>query len=254
MSDGLVARLRAPLSERADLGAVLAAGWPALGPAELAERPVRVSGRQVPLGELFDLAGTPGGAIRFEGDLRLADRVGAGLTEGMVTVEGGVGNEAGLGMSGGTILIRGDAGARAGAAAPEARRGMTGGELVILGNAGPEAGARMRRGLLAIGGRAGAGAGATMIAGTVVIVRAAGPGAGLWSKRGSIVALGGIAIPPTYRYACTYRPDYLRIALARLGTLYGLPLKRRHLSGFFRRHSGDLADLGKGEILEWTAK
>lgn len=254
MSGGIVARLRSPLGGRADLGGAFASGWGALGTAELARLPVRLEGRPAALGDLFDLTGLPDGRLRFEGDLRLVDRLGAGLADGAVTVDGNVGNEAGLGMAGGILVIRGDAGARAGAAAPEARRGMTGGELVILGNAGPEAGARMRRGLLAIGGRAGAGAGAMMIAGTVVIVRAAGFGAGLWSKRGSIVALGSISVPPTYRYACTYRPDYVRMALTRLRALHGLPVKSRHLSGFFRRHSGDLADLGKGEILEWTAK
>ena len=88
----------------------------------------------------------------------------------------------------------------------------------------------------------------------VLIVGAAGPEAGLWSKRGSIVALGRISIPATYRYACTYQPAYLRLVLTRLRTLYGLPIKPRHLSAFFRRYSGDLADLGRGEILEWTAK
>ncbi|MBA2457403.1 MAG: hypothetical protein H0V43_00425 [Gemmatimonadales bacterium] len=254
MSGGVVARLRASLAARADLGEALAPGWGALVPAELARRPVRLDGRTAAVGDLFDLSGEPAGRIRFEGDLRLADRLAAGLSEGEVTVDGSVGDDAGVGMSGGAVLIRGNAGARPGAAAPDARRGMTGGELVIRGNAGPEAGARMRRGLVAIGGRAGPGAGATMIAGTVLIVGTAGPEAGLWSKRGSIVALGRISIPATYRYACTFQPAYLRLVLTRLRTLYGLPIKPRHLSAFFRRYSGDLADLGRGEILEWTAK
>ncbi len=254
MSEGIIARLRAPLSGRADLGEVLTPGWVTLGPGDLAVRPVRIDGRLAAVGDLFDLSGQPAGRIRFEGDLRHADRLAAGLAEGEVIVEDGVGEEAGLGMSGGSVVIRGNAGARAGGAAPEARRGMSGGELVIHGNAGTDAGARMRRGLIAIGGRAAANAGATMIAGTVVIVGAAGPGAGLWSKRGSIVALGNVFVPETYRYACTCQPIWLRLALSRLRTAYGLPLKTRHLSGFYRRYSGDLADIGRGEILEWTAK
>lgn len=249
-----MARLRAPLSVPADLGEVLAHGWVSLGPAELARRPVRVDGRPAVLGDLFDITGLPAGRIRFEGDLRRVDRLASGLDHGEVLVDGSVGDDTGMGMTGGTVVIRGNAGARAGAATPEARRGMSGGELVILGDAGPEAGARMRRGLLAIGGRAGPYTGATMIAGTVVILRSAGPGAGLWSKRGSIVALGSISVPATYRYACTYRPTYLRLALARLRSRHGLPVKPRHFSGLFRRYSGDLADLGRGEILEWTAK
>ncbi len=254
MTAGLLARLRAPLAARADLGEALAPGWVELSPAELARRPIRLDGRAAALGDLFDLSGEPRGRIRFEGDLRLADRLAAGLGEGEVTVDGSVGDDVGSGMAGGTVVIRGDAGVRAGAAAPEARRGMTGGELVIHGNAGPAAGTRMRRGLIAIRGRAGAGAGATMIAGTVVIMGAAGPETGLWSKRGSIIALGRISIPATYRYACTYQPAYLRLVLTRLHTRHGLPIKPRHLSAFFRRYSGDLADLGRGEILEWTAK
>ncbi len=82
---------------------------------------------------------------------------------------------------------------------------------------------------------------------------ALGAAAGLWSKRGTIVALGDVAIPPTYRYACTYQPTHLRVVLTRLRTVYGLPVDERHLSGHYRRYSGDLAELGKGEILAWTA-
>jgi formylmethanofuran dehydrogenase subunit C len=128
---------------------------------------------------------------------------------------------------------------------------MTGGEIVVLGRAGPEAGLRMRRGLLAIGGAAGPNAGAAMIAGTLVLLAPAPAGTGTWSKRGSIVALGPVTIPPTYRLACTYQPVHVRLILGRLRARFALPVEERHLSGFYRRYSGDLADLGKGEILEW---
>ena len=76
---------------------------------------------------------------------------------------------------------------------------------------------------------------------------------GLWSKRGSIVALGGITPRRRIVYACTYQPIHLRLMLLRLRTIYGLRVRKRHLAGFYRRYSGDLADLGKGEILAWTA-
>lgn len=255
MSAGLLARLRAPLARAADFGEVLAGSWSALPAADLARRPVLIAGSgAVSLGELFDVSGDPAGRIRFEGDLSNAGRVGAGLAEGEVVVEGDVGREAGLGMSGGSIDVRGNAGVRAGAAAAEARRGMTGGELIVRGSVAEEAGSRMRRGLLAVGGNAGAHAGVGMIAGTVVVFGNAGPSAGLWSKRGSIVALGPVAIPSTYKYACTYRPILLRLMLGRLRRRYELPVEERHVSGLFRRYSGDLADLGKGEILEWTVE
>jgi formylmethanofuran dehydrogenase subunit C len=252
---GLVAALRAPLPARADLGAVLAGGWSGLAAAELARRPVRLEGgTSVPLGELFDLSGSPAGRITFRGDLAGVDRLGAALAEGAVVVEGAVGDEVAIGMSGGSVDVHGSAGARAGGAESDARRGMTGGELVIRGDAGPGLGTRMRRGLIVVTGDVAGEAGPGMIAGTVIVFGSAGAAPGRWSKRGSIVALGSIAIPPTYRYACTYQPDHLRLTLLRLRATYAVAVEQRHISGFYRRYSGDLADLGKGEILAWTAE
>ncbi len=250
-----MARLKAPLRQRGDFSEVLAGSWTALTGAQLAKRPVYLQqDGETPVGDLFDLAGEARGRIRFFGDLALADRMGAGLTEGEVVVEGSVGHEAGLALAGGSLEIHGDAGPRAGAAPLGFKRGMTGGELIVRGSAGSESGAAMRRGLLVIVGRAGDRTGLGMIAGTVVVFGAAGAGPGLWSKRGSVVALGAITPPPTYLYACTCQPVYLRFLLTRLRARYGLPVRPRHLNGFYRRYSGDMAELGKGEILAWTAK
>jgi formylmethanofuran dehydrogenase subunit C len=110
----------------------------------------------------------------------------------------------------------------------------------------------MRRGLLVIAGSAGNLTGQGMIAGTVVILGTAGKGTGLWSKRGSVVALGTITPPDTYSYACTYQPVHLRVILTRLRSRYRLPVQRKHFTGLYQRYSGDLAELGKGEILVWT--
>jgi formylmethanofuran dehydrogenase subunit C len=255
VSGGITARLRRPLEVRVDLRAVLAGSWGRRTAAEIAGQPVRPRGADsVPLGDLFELAGEPEGRIRFQGDLALADRLGAGLSEGEVIVEGSVGDETGIGMSGGVIDVRGDAGARTGGAEGDARRGMTGGELLVRGAAGPEPGTRMRRGLLVIAGDVASHAGPGMIAGTVIVLGNTGTAPGRWSKRGSIVALGPVTIPPTYRFACTYRPNHLRLTLLRLRRRFDLAIEDRFIWGLFRRYSGDLADLGKGEILAWTAE
>jgi formylmethanofuran dehydrogenase subunit C len=255
VSDGLVASLRAPIQGRADFGAVLAGSWSGLAPAELARRTVLLQGEApVPVGDLFDVSGTPSGRIRFQGDLRGADRIGAGLSEGTVVVESGVGHEAGVGMSGGVLDVQGGAGDRTGGAEPDARRGMTGGELLVRGSVGSEPGIRMRRGLLVVTGNIAARAGPAMIAGTLLVFGNAGRSPGIGCKRGSIVALGRIDIPATYRYACTYQPDHLRLTLLRLRDRHGLKVLKRHLTGFYRRYSGDLGDLGRGEILAWTAE
>jgi formylmethanofuran dehydrogenase subunit C len=251
---GIMVSLRAPLGPEADVSALLAGAWGELPAAELARHPVRLADRSaVPLGELADVSGEPDGSIRLVGDWSPAVRLGAGLSAGRIEVEGDVGDEVGLGMSGGTIVVRGRAGARAGGAPPAARRGMTGGELIVHGDIGAECGALMRRGLVVSGGAIAHYAGTGMIAGTIVALGDVGAFPGLWSKRGSVVVLGQVAIPATYRYACTYQPPHLRLLLRRLQTHYGLPVEPRHLTGCYRRYSGDLAELGKGEILAWTA-
>jgi formylmethanofuran dehydrogenase subunit C len=255
VSDGIVASLRVSIRGRADFGGVLAGSWGALPATAIARRPVLLDGEvPAPLGDLFDVSGTPSGLIRLEGDLRRVDRIGSGLSEGTVVVESGVGHEAGLGMSGGVLDVRGDAGDRVGGAAPDARKGMTGGELLVRGSVGAEPGTRMRRGLLVVTRRVAARAGPGMIAGTMVVFGDVGRSPGIGSKRGSVVALGTVEIPATYRYACTYQPDHLRLMLLRLRDRYGLKVQKRHLTGFYRRYSGDLGDLGRGEILAWTAE
>jgi formylmethanofuran dehydrogenase subunit C len=250
---GLVAKLKSSLRQRADLSEVLTSPWTTLAAADLARRSVWLDGEgRVALGDLFDIEGEPNGQITFIGKLGLADRLGAGLQEGEVVVRGDIGSEAGLAMSGGSIEIAGDAGPRAGAASLGHKRGMSGGELIVRGSAGPEAGAAMRRGLLVVGRSAGALTGRGIIAGTVIILGAAGQDTGLWSKRGSIVALGAITPPASYSYACTYQPIHLRLIFARLRDRYGLAVQRKHITGLYHRYSGDLAELGKGEILAWT--
>jgi formylmethanofuran dehydrogenase subunit C len=255
VSGGLVAQLKAPLQQRADFSEVLAEPWTTLPAGEMSSRPVYLErdGR-VPLGDLFNLKGSPEGRIRFSGDLEQVDRLGAGLSQGEVVVEGNVGREAGLALAGGSLDITGNAGPRAGAAPPGFKRGMTGGELIVRGSAGPEGGAGMRRGLLVIAKSSGDRTGLGMIAGNVVVFGSAGPDTGLWSKRGSVVALGKITPPPTYSYVCTYQPTVLRLILTRLSVRFGIVVQRKHLTGLYRRYSGDMAELGKGEILEWTAK
>jgi formylmethanofuran dehydrogenase subunit C len=253
VSSGVEARLRAPLRQRADCSELLPPGWRSLSADDLARRPVYLEqdGAQQ-FGDLFEITGRPGETIRFSGSLGLADRLAAGLSEGTVVVDGNVGDEAGVGMSGGVLDIHGNAGDRTGAARPGSKRGMLGGELIIRGSTGSEAGSFMRRGLLAVLRRSGERTGLGMIAGNVILLGAAGADSGLWSKRGSIVALSEIVPPATYFYACTYRPIHLRLVLGRLRAVYNLPVRRQHIQGEFRRFSGDVAELGKGEILQWT--
>jgi formylmethanofuran dehydrogenase subunit C len=274
VSGEVVLTLRRELDRVVDAGDLRFERFTELTASEIERRAVRAAGvGPVPLGEFFTVRGERAERVRLVGDFRRVERLGAAhsagelivdgpagrevgvrMQSGKITVRGDAGWGAGLEMSGGVLDIEGSAGPRAGGAIPGAKRGMTGGELVVRGSAGPEAGASMRRGLIAIGGDAGAGAGRGTIAGTVVVFGRAGPDAGQWSKRGTIVALGAIEVGATYRLACAYRPQYANLLLRHLEARHRLPAGRARDSGLFRRYSGDLAELGAGEILAWTSE
>jgi formylmethanofuran dehydrogenase subunit C len=243
-----------------------------LGAREIAALPVWEGRHQLRLGDLFDVQGERSATVRVVGDLSMVDAMGAGMTGGELVVDGTAGRYvgtrmsggvlrvlgsagygAGLEMAGGVLEIDGDAGDRVGAARLGASKGMLGGEIIVRGAVGAEAGARMRRGTI-VCARAGARVGEAMIAGTVIVLGSAGEGAGCWNKRGSIVVLGDVAIPLTYGYDCTYRPPHVALALRSLRARYRLPIHDVHLTGHYARHSGDLAELGKGEILRWNAE
>jgi formylmethanofuran dehydrogenase subunit C len=274
MSDEIVLTLKGRLDGPVDASALALDRWRDLGTAEIARRGVRSAGADVvPLGQLFDVRGERAPRIRFVGDLSELEGLGTGLDgaelviegpigarvgnrmrSGRIEVRGAAGWGAGLDMAGGLLEIHGDAGPRVGGAPLGAKRGMSGGEIIVRGSAAEEAGASMRRGLLVVLGSLGEGAGRATIAGTIVVFGTLGPNPGQWSKRGSIVTFGPANPPVTYRYACTYRPEVLRLLLRHLAERRGIPLTREHLSGSFRRYSGDLAELGAGEILAWTAE
>jgi formylmethanofuran dehydrogenase subunit C len=221
----------------------------------------------LPLGELFDVAGTGDDHLFVAGDLRSIDRIGHGMATGEIVVDGSCGDHLGAGMSGGEIVvvgdvgawagaemrggyltIRGNAGDRLGGAYPGTRAGMSGGEIVITGDAGQEPGAGLRRGLVAIGGRCGAGAGLRMLAGTVIALGGVGAEAGMGNKRGSIASGAPTPLLPGYTFAVRYVPPALRLQLRQLRRRY-LPVDDAFLSGRWARWSGDGLELRRGEIL-----
>jgi formylmethanofuran dehydrogenase subunit C len=154
-------------------------------------------------------------------------------------------------MRGGRIHVRGDAGHLVGAAYRGSRSGMRGGVILVEGKAGNEVGSAMRRGLIAIGGDVGDFPAASLIAGSVFLFGKPGlrPAAGM--KRGTFALFGEAPqLLPTFRYDCDYRPVFLRLYLRQM-CAWGFPVAERFLGGSWRRFSGDLVALGKGEVLHW---
>ncbi len=237
--------------------------------AEVAALSVQHGNTEMPLGEFFQVTGqADDGDIRIEGDCTRVKWIGAGMTRGRIVIDGNAGMHLGaemrggeihvhgragdwLGaeMRGGRIHVHGDAGHLVGGAYRGSRRGMRGGAILVEGSAGNEIGGTMRRGWIVIGGDTGDFVGVSLIAGTIFVFGRPGirPGAGM--KRGTLALFGDPpALLPTFRFDCIYRPTFISLYLRQLRA-WGFPVPEEFRRRLFRRYSGDLVALGKGEIL-----
>lgn len=250
---------------RLDLSALAPERIGRLSDVEIERLHVRAGGHEVAVGELFKIKVTAAEDLRLIGLTDRCDRVGQGMASGVLAVVGDVGAYAGAamrdgvlrikgsagpllaaGMKGGQIEISGDAGERVGAPLFDAQFGMQGGVVHIKGNAGAYVGERLRRGIIAVGGDAGDYAGARMVAGTIVLGGLVGRWPGYALRRGSLV----MCEEPK-----TLLPTYVDCGVVEFGWL---TLMQRQLRGRgirilvpsrARRLIGDMAAMGKGEIL-----
>jgi formylmethanofuran dehydrogenase subunit C len=235
---------------------------------EIATLPVQHGNRTLALRDAFNIAGDPSdGHVEVIGDCARVKWLGRGMTSGKIVVRGSaglhtgaemrggelevthdVGDWLGAEMRGGTIHVRGNAANNVGAAYRGGEKGMRGGTILIDGNAGHEVGALMRRGLIAVGGTCGDFAGISMIAGTI-IAQGFGTRTGAGMKRGSLIALSQrVELPQTFRYDCEYEPVFLSMYFKHLrdkGFVSPALLEQTR----YRRYSGDMLALGKGEVL-----
>ena len=259
--------LREPPAQRLDLSPLISQHLVGKTIAEIERIELGTTRIRVTVGDAFRIREGDPDTIVIEGGSARLDRVGAGMTSGSIRVEGEVGVEAGRLMSGGQLTIRGDAGPfagsrmkggtldiegyageRLGGPLSGETAGMSGGVLYVRGDAGPRAGDRLRRGFILIEGRAGAYAGSRMIAGTLAIGGEAGDLPGYLMGRGTILlGRGATLFSPSFGdcgehdlVAAQLLANYIAQASAKLAQLFRRPL---------RRLAGDLAALGKGEIL-----
>ncbi len=251
--------------QRLDLSALTPAGLAGLKPKEIEALPIGTTRKPLVLGDLFKLKGKDAGSLRLVGTDARCDRIGHKLDQGEILVEGDAGAYlgaamkggkitltgsagfcAGAAMAGGRIEIAGDVGERAGGVPVGETLGMRGGLLTVGGDAGPMLGERLRRGLILIDGKAGDYAGARMIAGTILIKKEVGRFAGYGLRRGSLILRHTPKdLLPTFGDSGVLEFTYLRLLERQLRAL-GLAVKFGHRA---RRLMGDMAVLGKGEML-----
>ena len=259
--------LREAPAQRLDLSPLIAQNLAGKTVAEIERIEVGTTRIRVSAGDIFRIREGDPAAIVIEGGGERFDRVGMGMTSGAIRVEGEVGVEAGRlmsggaltiggdtgpfagsGMKGGTLDIMGNAGERLGGPLSGETIGMSGGVLHVRGDVGARAGDRLRRGFILIEGCAGAYAGSRMIAGTLAIGDEAGDLPGYLMGRGTIfLGRGATRLSPSFGdcgehdlVAARLLADYIAQTSVKLASLFRQPL---------RRLAGDLAALGKGEIL-----
>jgi formylmethanofuran dehydrogenase subunit C len=231
--------------------------------------PIFLGKRQCRLEDFFGVEGAASDELEILGETQKVKWIGRGMSRGRIVITGSVGMHLGaymkggaievagnagdwLGaeMSGGLIRVRGNAGGQVGAAYRGSLAGMTDGTILIGGSAGLEVGMRMKRGIIAVGGTVRDFAGLQMRGGTIVLGAGAELRTGAWMIRGTIVSLTPIRLLPTFSYAATYNPTFMRLYAKHLGALdITIPFNDR--DGSYQRYTGDTSVPGKGEILIW---
>jgi formylmethanofuran dehydrogenase subunit C len=125
---------------------------------------------------------------------------------------------------------------------------MLGGTTVIAGNIGARAGEKMRRGTIIVKGKTGEGAGTRMIGGTIWAEGGIGPLPGFMMRRGTLIGPSVESLLPTFVDCGKHDLVIVRVMSRYLkGALGDLAPKPMPL--FVRKIGGDMATIGRGEIL-----
>jgi formylmethanofuran dehydrogenase subunit C len=236
---------------------------------EVCALPVILGKRKCRLDDFFHVEGQGSEHLEIHGDLGRVKWIGRGMTRGRIAIHGNAGMHLGAYMKGGAIEVTGDAsdwvgaemsrgliriggnaGGQIGAAYRGSLKGMKGGTILIGGSAGIEIGMRMRRGLIVVGGPARDFVGLQMKAGTIILMGGAELRTGAWMVRGTIISLKPIRLLPTFAYASTYNPTFLRLYARHLKD-FGVSVPDDGNNGLYQRFTGDSSVPGKGEILVW---
>ena len=235
---------------------------------EICGLPMFLGKRQVRVDDFFDVNGEASEELEILGDARRIKWIGRGMTRGRIHVDGNIGMHLGAymqggvievsgnasdwvggEMAGGLIRVRGNAGGQIGAAYRGSLTGMSNGTILIEGSAGLEVGMRMKRGTIVVGGSVKDFAGLEMKGGTLIL-GGAELRTGAWMRRGTIVSLTPIPLLPTFTYACSYNPTFLRLYARHLEP-QGFSVPHAANDGAYLLYSGDNSISPKGEILMW---
>jgi len=224
--------------------------------AEIASLTVWEGNKKKKLGDLFKIeetsAETPN--ITINGDASEVRRVGQGMKQGEIVINGDAGMHLGEKMAGGKITVNGNAGGWTGSsmknglieihgdasdylASPYrgSTEGMRGGKIVVDGNVGSDSGCYLRGGLIIVKGNAGPFLGFQISKGVIYVEKNAGNRLGASMTGGKIVVSGSVdELMPTFTIAGVNPKTKIDDTLKAAGPFYVF--------------LGDLAETGKGKL------
>jgi formylmethanofuran dehydrogenase subunit C len=266
----LTFKLKGRLQQRVDVSPLTPEALADKTAAEIGRIELQCGNRKVVVDHLFEVRqDADGDKVCFEGDGAKFDYVGLGMSRGsihvcgnagaylghrmqggMITIDGDVGIFCAAEMNGGKILVRGNAGDFVGGSLPGNRKGMAGGIVIIKGSAGQRAGDHLRRGVILIEGDAGGYLGSRMTAGTIAVMGAVGSYAGYGMKRGTLLLFTTPrSLSPTFNDCGSHTLGFVPLLLRSFQSMETCFSGLAGKAGRVRRYAGDLATLGKGEIL-----
>ncbi|MCH9765754.1 MAG: formylmethanofuran dehydrogenase subunit C [Alphaproteobacteria bacterium] len=252
---------------RMSLAGVLPAKLAGLSEDEISKLPIRVGAGHFALGDFFSVKGTPGDTLVIAGGTHNLDEVGAGLSAGVIVVDGDIGGYGARRMSaghleikgctgpylasrlsGGLVTVSGSAGDNVGGIQAGEKFGMTGGVVVVEGDIGTRAGDRMRRGTIVARGKFGDHAGSRMMGGTLWSEAGFGKEPGPLLRRGTLIGPSVEKFLPTFVEGGSHDLVVLGLLSRHVQDALG-DLAPKALPRVVHKYSGDMATIGKGEIL-----
>jgi formylmethanofuran dehydrogenase subunit C len=187
---------------------------------EISELPIFEGNKKKELVKLFKIEESPEEStnITINGDASEVRKIGTGMKNGEIVINGNVGMHLGEKMLGGKITVNGSAGSWLGSAMKKGlievhgnaadyvaspyrgtTEGMKGGKIIIDGNVGSDSGCYVRGGVIKIKGNAGPFLGFHMSSGTIYVEQKAGTRLGANMTGGKIVVSGYVEeIMPTF--------------------------------------------------------
>jgi formylmethanofuran dehydrogenase subunit C len=212
--------------------------------------------RKKKLGDLFKIEETPDETpnITINGDASEVRRIGQGMKQGEIVINGNAGMHLGEKMAGGKITVNGNAAGWTGSSMKKglieihgdasdylaspyrgSTEGMRGGTIIVDGNVGSDSGCYLRGGVIIVKGNAGPFLGFHISKGAVYVEKNAGNRLGASMTGGKIVVSGSVdELMPTFT-----------VDGVKKSVKVDEPLKAE---GPFYVFLGDLAEHGNGKL------